>query len=312
VKKTMGADGDHVDVYLGPHAHEAEKHPVFVVDQQHADTHRFDEHKAMLGFRDLDHATNTYDKAFSDKRGPERRRAVHQVSLGDFKHWVANGDTTRAFGDKPAKKRNTLGKRVDTSLEKGVIATALEAGRRYGTALGARVAAHPRIAPILARPRVAAGLHEMGAKGWGGVRDPGNMAGRVAGAAIAGKVGAKVGGHVGTAADIAPTAIAVGGAAAAGLGIGRETAPGQKKPRHQPQSFMLGKAAPRGRSIYTTPLKHTLREHLRIIAGGTPSPHHLSAIAQARRSNTEAAQTHIPAALAAIAGAARITGAMQT
>jgi hypothetical protein len=201
-------------------------------------------------------------------------------------------------------------------MTKGVIASALEAGRRYGTALGARaagnaeriagrVAAHPRVAPILARPRVAAGLRQVRAAGWKGALDPSQTVGRAAGAAIGGHRGAKIGSQVGSVASYVPQAVSLGGAAAAGLGIGRETASSDpNKPRK------LRKAAPRGRSIYTAPLKQTLREHLRIIAGGTPSPHHLSAIAQGRRAHMDAAQAHIPAALAAIAGAARITGAL--
>ena len=92
LKRTTGADGDHVDVYLGPHM----KSPkVFVVDQKDADTGRFDEHKIMLGFSSLEHAVRTYHKGFSDGRGPDRLHAVHQMSIADFKRWLDSGKTTK-------------------------------------------------------------------------------------------------------------------------------------------------------------------------------------------------------------------------
>lgn len=94
IKGTEGADGDHVDAYLGPHAHEADRHPVHVVDQHDARSGRFDEHKAMVGFPTREHAITAYDAAFSDGRGPDRRKAVHTMTFADFRHWVGNGDTT--------------------------------------------------------------------------------------------------------------------------------------------------------------------------------------------------------------------------
>lgn len=104
IKGTEGADGDHVDAYLGPHAHEADRHPVHVVDQHDARSGRFDEHKAMVGFPSREHAIAAYDAAFSDGRGPDRRKAVHTLTFADFRHWVGNGDTTT-----PLKKSVLLG-----------------------------------------------------------------------------------------------------------------------------------------------------------------------------------------------------------
>lgn len=104
LKGSEGADGDHLDCYLGPHAHEADQHPVYVVDQHDADTGRFDEHKCMLGFHNRGSAAATYDDAFSDGRGPARRNAVHELTFDDFKRWVGSGDTTT-----PLKKGVILG-----------------------------------------------------------------------------------------------------------------------------------------------------------------------------------------------------------
>src|SRR5690606_6165332 len=50
------ADGDHIDVFLGPHP---ESEMVYVVDQQTA-AGRFDEHKVMLGWTNSLAAKNAY------------------------------------------------------------------------------------------------------------------------------------------------------------------------------------------------------------------------------------------------------------
>ncbi len=102
VNRTEGADGDHVDVYLGPHAHKADTLPVHVVDQVDADSGKFDEHKVMLGFASKEHAIKAYDAAFSDGRGPDRRKAVTSMPFDKFKRWVAGSGPTE-----PLAKRNT-------------------------------------------------------------------------------------------------------------------------------------------------------------------------------------------------------------
>jgi Inorganic Pyrophosphatase len=95
VKGTVGADGDHVDVYLGPLAHEAEQHPVFVVDQVDAKTRRFDEAKCLLGFPDRTAAIAAYDAAFSDDMGMQRRGAVCRMTWQEFRGWLKAGDLTK-------------------------------------------------------------------------------------------------------------------------------------------------------------------------------------------------------------------------
>lgn len=94
VKRTEGADGDHVDVYVGPTPLAP---TVFVVDQIDPDTGKFDEHKVMLGFESNADALATYDAGFSDGRGPERRGAVTPMMVDDFKTWLREGDTTKAM-----------------------------------------------------------------------------------------------------------------------------------------------------------------------------------------------------------------------
>ena len=87
-----GADGDHVDVYLGD---EPKSLRVWVVDQVDAETGKFDEHKAFLGFPDKATVRLTYDAAFDDGKGPRRRNAITAISVYGFKAWLADGDTTK-------------------------------------------------------------------------------------------------------------------------------------------------------------------------------------------------------------------------
>jgi len=66
IRKTEGADGEHVDVFVGPDA-SAEK--VFVIHQRKApDFTAFDEDKIMLGFASRAHAKSAYLKHYNDKR----------------------------------------------------------------------------------------------------------------------------------------------------------------------------------------------------------------------------------------------------
>lgn len=91
IKGTEGADGDHVDVFLGPHV----KSPrVFVIDQNDADTGEFDEHKAFIGFGSKAQVINTYRKAFSDGRADDRMGNIHEMPVPEFKEWLKD-DTTK-------------------------------------------------------------------------------------------------------------------------------------------------------------------------------------------------------------------------
>lgn len=92
LKRTEGADGDHVDVYLGPHLMSKK---VYVINQIDAETKKFDEHKVMLGFGSVNQAVNTYEKGFSDGKGHERIGSIVPLDIASFKHWLKNGNTKR-------------------------------------------------------------------------------------------------------------------------------------------------------------------------------------------------------------------------
>ncbi len=97
LKRTEGADGDHVDIYVGPKL----KSPlVYVIDQHDHRTGKFDEHKAFIGFENAKDVKRTYHESFTDGRAKDRLRHMTEMTVGQFKHWLQNGDTT-----KPLKKK---------------------------------------------------------------------------------------------------------------------------------------------------------------------------------------------------------------
>jgi hypothetical protein len=66
IRRTEGTDGDHVDVFVGPHE-DAEN--VYVIHQRKApDFKTFDEDKCMLGFHTADEAKAAYKNHYNDDR----------------------------------------------------------------------------------------------------------------------------------------------------------------------------------------------------------------------------------------------------
>ena len=95
IARTEGADGDQLDVYIGP---EPEIWTVYVIDQVDADTKAFDEHKVMLGYGTEGAALADYDAAFSDGRGHDRRGAVTPLPFLVFRLWVKHGEAGKPVG----------------------------------------------------------------------------------------------------------------------------------------------------------------------------------------------------------------------
>jgi len=92
IKRTDGADGDAVDVYIGDNPDAQE---VFFVDQIDPKTGRFDEAKVMIGFNSSREAGDAYKAAFSDGSGVSRVGAVHGMTVAEFKDWLKTGDTKK-------------------------------------------------------------------------------------------------------------------------------------------------------------------------------------------------------------------------
>lgn len=105
IRRTEGADGDHIDVFLGDNAGDASL-PVFVVNQVNRDG-KFDEHKVVMGFADEAAARKAYLDNYS--KGWTGLGSIRGMSLDEFKAWLQEGDTTKPVkvpkaATKPAKK----------------------------------------------------------------------------------------------------------------------------------------------------------------------------------------------------------------
>jgi hypothetical protein len=89
IRKTMGADGDQLDVYVGP---KPDSDKVFVIDQADQKAGHFDEHKIMIGFANQRAAIKAYEANFDEgwTVGP-----VTEMSMPDFKAWVREGETSQ-------------------------------------------------------------------------------------------------------------------------------------------------------------------------------------------------------------------------
>lgn len=111
IKGHFGADGDHIDVCIGPHP---ESETVFIVDQKHADTGKFDEHKVLLGYRTRDAAVEAYCGGFSDGKGPLRMGPVTRLTIDEFKEWLRRHDTTKAMrGQRHVEKALALARQAN-------------------------------------------------------------------------------------------------------------------------------------------------------------------------------------------------------
>lgn len=100
IKRTEGADGDHVDAFIGPRP---DSERVFVVDQVDPKTMRFDEHKAMIGYPDEAAAHEGYLANYEP--GWQGMGAIHPMTMSEFKSWLKDGDTTKPVptADLPAE-----------------------------------------------------------------------------------------------------------------------------------------------------------------------------------------------------------------
>lgn len=93
IKGTVGNDKDHVDAFVKPGTAEDYTGPVFVVDQVHPDTGKFDEHKALIGFATEDEARKAY--AANYDKDWQGLKAITSMPFAEFKAWVKDGAKTK-------------------------------------------------------------------------------------------------------------------------------------------------------------------------------------------------------------------------
>lgn len=121
---TKGADGDHVDFYMGD---DETSDFALIVNQIDPSTGSFDEHKVILGARDRAEAMRIYERGFSDGSGPRRVGSSSEHTLEDLRSWLDNGDmkspTVPVDGSRKAKIQDfgekIGGARKDTAEKTG-------------------------------------------------------------------------------------------------------------------------------------------------------------------------------------------------
>lgn len=105
IRGTKGADGAPIDVFTGPNIAayvglKPEGDAVFVVDQLDPQSGEFDEHKVLIGYESLEEARQGYLAHYEP--GWQGLGAITQTTMGDFKTWTKNFDTSKPFGEAPA------------------------------------------------------------------------------------------------------------------------------------------------------------------------------------------------------------------
>ena len=84
IRGTQDADGQNVDAFFGPHLDKSDR--VFVVDQVDPKTGEFKQHKAMLGYSDLEAAKKAYFANFV--KGWKGMGDITEMSVDEFKKIV--------------------------------------------------------------------------------------------------------------------------------------------------------------------------------------------------------------------------------
>lgn len=91
IKGTTAADGDNLDVFIGPNP---DADQVFVIDQVNDDG-SFDEHKVMMGFDTQQAARQGYLDNYED--GWQGLGAITATNTEGFKSWVDRGDHSKPW-----------------------------------------------------------------------------------------------------------------------------------------------------------------------------------------------------------------------
>jgi hypothetical protein len=101
IRRTAGADGEHVDAYVRPGTPEDYDGPVFVVDQKKADG-SFDEHKAMIGWDTEDAARQAYLENYP--KDWDGIAGVARFDVAGFRDWLRDGDMARPAAEGAARR----------------------------------------------------------------------------------------------------------------------------------------------------------------------------------------------------------------
>jgi len=113
IRGTVGADKDHVDVFVKPGTPEDFGGPVFVVDQVDPSTGKFDEHKALIGFDNEQEARDAYAANYA--KGWKGLKSITAMPVEEFKAWVKDPKQTGT----PLAKETSQSKKSDRLTDAG-------------------------------------------------------------------------------------------------------------------------------------------------------------------------------------------------
>ena len=83
INNTIGADGEQVDVYIGPDIHSTR---VFIVHQLDSESGQYDEDKVMIGFTDAERAKDGYMAHY--RAIPQVFGGMEEITLSEFKYYL--------------------------------------------------------------------------------------------------------------------------------------------------------------------------------------------------------------------------------
>jgi hypothetical protein len=135
IKRTKGADGDQVDVFIGDNP---TSDKIFVVDQVDPTTGNFDEHKVVVGAKSPAQAKMFYNRNYD--KGWKGAAAVTEFTPDGFKTWLKESDTTKpASSEVKANEKATAGSDSAQGSTKTQTAPVSEVGVEdvAGTTVGA-------------------------------------------------------------------------------------------------------------------------------------------------------------------------------
>lgn len=98
IKRTKGADGDHVDVFIGDNQ---DSNNVYVVNQTNKDG-SFDEHKVMIGFNNINDAEKAYLANYQP--GWNQFNDIAETNVAGFKTWLDEDSQKKPAKFEPTTK----------------------------------------------------------------------------------------------------------------------------------------------------------------------------------------------------------------
>lgn len=144
VKRTEGADGDQVDVFVRVGTPPDYNGPAFVVNQHVAG--EFDEHKVMVGWHNREDAERAYLSNYHP--GWDGLHSTAALGWAEFKHWVRNGDTKAPLVKGDAQGHDFRGNQWTTGADGGQLLEATApSGAKAGIKVGADGTVHSAFLP---------------------------------------------------------------------------------------------------------------------------------------------------------------------